>query len=589
MGDTNNWPAPKAPAPGEEGYTTSSSLSFQEREKGNAPNADASVLAALDEKNPDAAVTTDSLTSEHTLIDGAENEEYVTGYKLALLLFSVTTFFFLLMLDMSIISTAVPQITSDFHSLPDIGWYSGAYQLAGATLQPLTGKLYTRVSAKWVFLFFFFIFEVGSLICAVSQSSVMFIIGRAVAGVGSSGLQNGSLTVIAGAAPLDKQPMYVAYMMAFGQIGLIAGPLIGGVFTQYVTWRWCFYINLPLGGLAGIFLAFMHVPDQTVKPQISFKLLREVIPQLDLIGFAIFAPSAVMLLLALQFGSSQYPWNSSTVIGLFVGAGVTFPIFLWWERRQGDEAMLPFSMVGRRIVWVSALYGAALMTSIFVGAQFFPIYFQSVKGVGPTMSGVNMLPSILSSVVFILVSGALLGRLGYYLPWGAFAGAATAVAAGMISMWGPDTTTAFWIGTQILYGARGCGIQIGLVALQNNLPPAQSALGVAFLIFCQNFSAAVFSVVANTIFQQTLQKQITILAPSIDPAMALAAGGSAEAVRALAPPDSPELRGVLMAFSKAFDTTAYLLIACASLSFVASWGMGWIDVRKKKQPEKGEA
>ncbi|KAF3064532.1 putative HC-toxin efflux carrier TOXA [Daldinia childiae] len=589
MGDTNNWQAPKAPAPGEEGYMTSSSLSFQEREKANAPNADTSVLAAPDAKNPDAAITTDSLTSEHTLMDGAENKEYVTGYKLALLLFSVTTFFFLLMLDMSIISTAVPQITSDFHSLPDIGWYSGAYQLAGATLQPLTGKLYTRVSAKWVFLFFFFIFEVGSLICAVSQSSVTFIIGRAVAGVGSSGLQNGSLTVIAGAAPLDKQPMYVAFMMAFGQIGLIAGPLIGGVFTQYVTWRWCFYINLPLGGLAGLFLALMHVPDQTVKPRVSFKLLREVIPQLDLIGFAIFAPSAVMLLLALQFGSSQYPWNSSTVIGLFVGAGVTFPIFLWWERRQGDKAMLPFSMIGRRIVWVSALYGAALMTSIFVGAQFFPIYFQSVKGVGPTMSGVDMLPSILSSVVFILVSGALLGRFGYYLPWGAFAGGATAVAAGMISMWGPDTTTAFWIGTQILYGARGCGIQIGLVALQNNLPPAQSALGVAFLIFCQNFSAAVFSVVANTIFQQTLQTQIKILAPSIDPAMALAAGGSAEAVRALAPPDSPELRGVLLAFSKAFDTTAYLLIASASLSFVASWGMGWVDVRKKKQPEKGEA
>ncbi|KAI0118955.1 putative MFS multidrug transporter [Daldinia grandis] len=589
MEDTNNWQAPKKPAPGEEEYTTSSSLSFQEREKSSAPNADTAVLAAPDTKNPDAAVTTDSLTSEHTLVDEAENKEYITGYKLALLLFSVTTFFFLLMLDMSIISTAVPQITSDFHSLPDIGWYSGAYQLAGATLQPLTGKLYARVSAKWVFLFFFFIFEVGSLVCAVSQSSVMFIVGRAVAGVGSSGLQNGSLTVIAGAAPLDKQPMYVAYMMAFGQIGLIAGPLIGGVFTQYATWRWCFYINLPLGGLAGLFLAFIHVPDQTIKPQVSLKLLCEVIPQLDLIGFAIFAPAAVMFLLALQFGSSQYPWNSSTVIGLFVGAGVTFPIFLWWERRQGDKAMLPFSMVGRRIVWVSALYGAALMTSILVGAQFFPIYFQSVKGVGPTMSGVNMLPSILSSVVFVLVSGALVGRLGYYLPWGAFAGAATAVAAGMISMWGPDTTTAFWIGTQILYGARGCGIQIGLVALQNNLPPAQSALGVAFLIFCQNFSAAVFSVVANAIFQQTLREQIMILAPSIDPAMALAAGGSAEAVRALAPPDSPELRGVLLAFSKAFDTTAYLLIACASLSFVASWGMGWVDVRKKKQPEKGEA
>ncbi|KAI1805109.1 putative MFS multidrug transporter [Daldinia bambusicola] len=573
------------PVSKEEGYTTSSSLT----EKSDAPDPDAAVLAAPDAKNPDVAETTDSLTSGGTLADGVENKEYVTGYKLALLLFSVTTFFFLLMLDMSIISTAVPQITSDFHSLQDIGWYSGAYQLAGATLQPLTGKLYTRIRAKWVFLCFFFIFEVGSLICAVSQSSAVFIIGRAVAGVGSSGLQNGALTVIAGAAPLDKQPVYMAFMMAFGQIGLIAGPLIGGVFTQYVTWRWCFYINLPLGGLAGLFLACMNVPDRTVKPQVSFKLLREVIPQLDLIGFAIFAPAAVMFLLALQFGSSEYPWNSSTVIGLFVGAGVTFPIFLWWEHREGDKAMIPFSMVGKRVVWVSAIYVASLMTSIFVGAQFFPIYFQSVKGVGPTMSGVNMLPSILSSVVFILISGALLTKLGYYIPWGAFAGAATAVSAGMISMWDPDTSTAFWIGTQILYGARGCGVQIGLVAIQNNLPPAESALGIAFLIFCQNFSAAVFSVVANTIFQQTLQRQITILAPSIDPALALAAGGSAEAVRALAPPDSPELRGVLLAFSKAFDTTAYLLIACASLCFVSSWWMGWVDVRKKKQPEKGEA
>ncbi|OTB18714.1 hypothetical protein K445DRAFT_8734 [Daldinia sp. EC12] len=591
MGDNNDndWKGPRTPVPGEEGYVTSSSLSFQEREKGNAPGPNAAVLATPDAKNPDAAATTNSLTSDGALVEGAESKEYITGYKLALLLFSVTTFFFLLMLDMSIISTAVPQITSDFHSLQDIGWYSGAYQLAGATLQPLTGKLYTRVRAKWVFLFFFLIFEVGSLICAVSQSSVMFIIGRTVAGVGSSGLQNGALTVISGAVPLDKQPVYVAFIMAFGQVGLIAGPLIGGVFTQYVTWRWCFYINLPLGGLAGLFLALMNVPDRTIKPQVSFKLLRKVIPQLDLIGFAIFAPAAVMFLLALQFGSSEYPWNSSTVIGLFVGAGVTFPIFLWWEHREGDKAMIPYSMVRKRVVWVSAIYSSALMTSIFVGAQFFPIYFQSVKGVGPTMSGVNMLPSILSSVVLILISGVLLSRLGYYIPWGAFAGGATAIAAGMISMWGPDTSTAFWVGTQILYGARGCGIQIGLIAIQNNLPPAQSALGIAFLIFCQNFSAAVFSVVANTIFQQTLQRQIVILSPSIDPALALAAGGSAEAVRALAPPDSPELRGVLLAFSKAFDTTAYLLVAAASLSFVSSWWMGWVDVRKKKQPEKGEA
>ncbi|KAI1390647.1 putative MFS multidrug transporter [Hypoxylon trugodes] len=517
-----------------------------------------------------------------------ENHDYVTGYKLALLLASVTTFFFLQMLDMSIISTAIPQITSDFHSLPDIGWYSGAYQLTSATLQPLTGRFYTRVRAKWVFLFFFFIFEVGSLICAVSKSSVMFIIGRAVAGLGGSGLQNGGLTVIAGAVPLESRPFYMAFMMAFGQLGLIVGPLIGGVFTQYVTWRWCFYINLPLGGVAGLFLALLHAPDQIKKPQVSFSLLRKVIPQLDLLGFAIFAPCAVMFLLALQFGSSDYPWNSSTVIGLFVGAGVAFPIFLYWEHRQGAEAMIPLSMVRQRYVWVSSIQFASLTTSVFVGGQFFPIYFQSVKGVGPTLSGVYMLPGILSGLLFVLISGSLATKVGYLLPWALFAGAGTAVSAGLISTWGPDTSTAKWVGYQILYGVRGCGLQAGVITLQNVLPPAQGALGIAFLIFCQNISTAVFSVVGNTIFTQSLVKQITALAPSVSPAAALAAGGSAEAVRALAPPGSPELAGVIQAFANSFDTVCYLLIAAASLSFVASWGFGWIDVRKKPEPGKGD-
>ncbi|KAI2641357.1 putative MFS multidrug transporter [Hypomontagnella submonticulosa] len=570
-----------------EGDTTSSAVSLKEQEAGEPWSSNAEVVD--EEGRPDSGNQTAAAnfsTGEDTVAENGESMDYISGYKLVLLLISLTTFFFLLMLDMSIISTAVPQITSDFHSLQDIGWYSGAYQLTSATLQPLTGKLYTRIRAKWVFIVFFFIFEIGSLLCAVSQSSAMFIVGRAVAGIGSSGLQNGALTIIAGAVPLEKRPIYMGFMMAFGQFGLIVGPLIGGLFTQYVTWRWCFYINLPLGGLAGVFLAFLHVPDQTVKPQVSFKLLGEVLPQLDLVGFAIFAPAAIMFLLALQFGSSEYPWNSSTVIGLFVGAGVAFPIFLYWEYRAGDKAMIPFSMVRRRVVWVSALQFASLMTSVFVGAQFFPIYFQSVKGVGPTLSGVYMLPNILSSVLFVIVSGVLVTRLGYYTPWAILAGGGTAVAAGLISTWSPGTTTGEWIGYQILYGIRGTGIQSGVIAIQNNLPPAQGALGIAFLIFCQNFSAAVFSVVGNTIFTQTLLKQISILAPSVDPTSALAAGGSAEAVRALVPLGSPELDGVILSFSDAFDTVCYFLIACASLSFVAAWGMGWVDLRKKKQPEK---
>ncbi|KAI1115791.1 major facilitator superfamily domain-containing protein [Nemania sp. NC0429] len=340
--------------------------------------------------------------------EGDPLHEHLTGLKLLLLLVSVGLVFFVLLLDNSIISTAVPKITSEFHSLPDVGWYAGAYSLTGSVLQPLTGKIYTYFPSKWTFLVFLFVFEVGSLLCAVATSSPFFIVGRAVAGLGVSGLQNGSLSIVAGAVSLQKRAFYLGLVIGSGQLGLVIGPLIGGLFTQYVTWRWCFYINLPLGAIAAVFLVFTRCPEQIVKPPFSYGLIQRVIPQLDLVGFAIFAPAAVLLLLALQFGSGgTYAWNSSVIIGLFVGAGVAAVIFLLWEWKAGDVAIIPFSMVRNRIVWASSLQYFTLISAIFVGTQYFPIYFQAVKGVGPVLSGVYLLPSILSQMAFLLSSGAL--------------------------------------------------------------------------------------------------------------------------------------------------------------------------------------
>lgn len=162
-----------------------------------------------------------------------------------------------------------------------------------------------------------------------------------------------------------------------------------------------------MGAVATVFLLLASVPEIIVKPRFTLSLLRETIPELDLIGFAMFAPASTMFLLALQLGGNNDPWNSAVIIGLFCGAGVLAIIFLLWERRIGDRAMIPFSIVCQRIVYCSALNGSALVLAILVAAQYLPIYFQGVLAYGPAMSGVDMLPAILSQMFAVILSGFL--------------------------------------------------------------------------------------------------------------------------------------------------------------------------------------
>ncbi|KAI0811599.1 major facilitator superfamily transporter [Xylaria sp. FL0064] len=434
-----------------------------------------------------------------------EDDEYISGYKLFAALVGIISVFFIVLLDFNIISTST------------VGWYGGAYRLSSAALQPLTGKLYTYLSAKRTFLFFVAIFEIGSSLCAVSTSSTFFILGRAVAGLGTSGLENGALTLISGAVPLHKRPFYTGIVFAVGQIGIVVGPLIGGVFTQYVTWRWCFYINLIIGAISVVFLFFTHIPDETLKPPFSFALLRSIGPNLDLTGCALFAPATVI---------------SPTVIGLFAGSGTTTILFYLWECRVGEAALIPFHLVKRRIVWTSTVQNSFLLITNFVGATYVPIYFQAVKGVPNTIRFTR--------------DGTTNSKYSHYLKIYPFQRAISAV-----------------------------------ISVQNAVTPAQSPVAITFLVFVQNLLAAIFTIVGNAIFTQTLIRQVSIPAPSVSPEAALAAGGGAEAVRALLPLGSPELGGLLLAYSKSVNAVFYLLVAVAVVCFTPAWGMGWVDIRKK--------
>ncbi len=280
--------------------------------------------------------------------------------------------------------------------------------------------------------------------------------------MGASGVVNGALTMLAGAVPLHKSPTYTGILLGISQLGIVCGPLVGGALTQHATWRWCFYINLPIGGLAALLTVIIHVPELTQKEPFSLAHCRKVVPELDLIGFLLFVPAAIMLLLGLQFGSGNtYPWKSATIIGLICGAVAMGIIFILWERRMGARAMLPGPVLKTREVWTSCVFGTFLMSSMIIASNWMPTYFQAVKGEGPALSGVHVLPSILSQMLLAVMSGVAVSKFGYYLPWAFGCGAVASIGNGLLSTINASTSTAHWIGFQIILGmGRGAGMQM---------------------------------------------------------------------------------------------------------------------------------
>jgi MFS family permease len=174
--------------------------------------------------------------------------EYPSGFTLAIIIAALMLAIFLISLDTTIISTAIPRITDDFHTVTDIGWYGSAFFLTLASFQGSWGKIYRHFPLKYSFTASVALFEVGSLICAVAQNSVTLIVGRAIAGMGAAGISSGSYTILAFSARPERRAVMTGTIGASFAVASVAGPLIGGAFTQNSTWRWCFWVNLPLGG-----------------------------------------------------------------------------------------------------------------------------------------------------------------------------------------------------------------------------------------------------------------------------------------------------------------------------------------------------
>ncbi|PYI10683.1 MFS general substrate transporter [Aspergillus sclerotiicarbonarius CBS 121057] len=233
---------------------------------------------------------------------GIDPENEVKGVKLLLLHTGLCLCTFLVGLDFNLIATAIPVITSDFHSIGDVGWYGGAFFIALCSSQPLAGKTFSLFSKKIAYLSYVALFEVGSLVCALAPSSPVLIVGRAIAGLGASGIFAGGLVILTTVIPLHRRAVWTGTLNSTFAIASIVGPIIGGALTQHVTWRWCFYINLPIAGFsAAVILFFFHVkraPTEGIP-------LSNKLKSLDAVGFLFFAGSVTMLLIAVQLGGTS--------------------------------------------------------------------------------------------------------------------------------------------------------------------------------------------------------------------------------------------------------------------------------------------
>ncbi|KAH8692060.1 putative efflux pump antibiotic resistance protein [Talaromyces proteolyticus] len=472
---------------------------------------------------------------------------------------------FLYSLDVTIITTAIPAITTHFHTIKDIGWYGSAYLITLCSCAPVMGKIYQYYYSKVVFFIFVVIFEIGSLICGVAPSSTAFIVGRAIAGIGGAGLFNGGLAIVAASSTKEQRPSLVSLVYAFSLLGMVIGPIIGGVFTERVSWRWCFYINLPVGGITLGAITLVRIPDTRDKSKTAATLY-EAINRLDPIGFCLFAPTCIMLLLALQWGGSTYAWSSSTIIGLFVGFGALLTVFCVWESRRGDSAMIPGSILRQKIVYSSCLINGLQFASLWIFAYYLPVWFQVVKGASPIISGAYYMATAGPLIAATMLTG-FIAKKGNTSLYSLIGNSIAAIGSGLMALFTPFSPTGAWVGYQVLSGVgRGITQQQPVLAVQQNLEPSKIPIGVAMVLFGQFFGGGLFLALAETDLSSSLRSTLPEYAPDVNATLIFDAG--ATGVRAVVSID--QLPGVILSYNKAIINTFYLGTAASAFAAIVS-------------------
>ncbi|KAJ5630789.1 uncharacterized protein N7484_010889 [Penicillium longicatenatum] len=512
---------------------------------------------------PPGAKTTDSEIVE------------LSTWKFCTIVVSLCSACFLAGYDSTCVGTLGPTISDEFNSLNDVSWYGIAYSLASCATILSYGKFYSFYSARIVFASALAVFVIGSIICATAQSSIAFIVGRAVAGLGNAGIFSGCNIIATRIIPLRWRPFYQSFIGSMECIALATAPLIAGAIADVTSWRVCFWISVPLGSIPIIsVLVFLRLPE-TDKQGASSSLSK--LRQLDPVGMALFVPLIICFTLALQTGGTEYPWNSKQVILPLAMTGALLVAFGVQQAYMQEQATLPARLLKSRIMLSSIAVSFACSGALYVFTYYLPIYYQAIRDVSTMESGVRDLSRILGLAIAIVFAGAMTTVTGYYLPYMVLGGILMSIGAGLTTTFNTTTSLVHIILFQAIFGL-GCGFawQQPYIAVQASTPASDVPSAIVVLTFGQLLGGVVMLAISQNVFAIELVSGLATKVPGLDASLVLNSG--ALSLRKVIP--SEYLVEALVVYNDALVKVFYTGMAIACVTTFGALGSGWRSVKQ---------